>query len=68
MSLNCSDSDIAYAIKSIRTTGGCIDDADIIEAVLEEDGKQYLPLIEMDLATVEVADDLKKMIWQRSLR
>jgi len=65
MSLNPAD--IAYAIKSIRTTGGCIDDADIIHAVLEEDGKRYLPLIEMGLATVEVADDLEKMIWQRSL-
>jgi hypothetical protein len=65
--MSLDPSDIAYAIKSIRTTGGCIHDAEIIHAALEEEGQEYLSFIEMGLATTEMADDLEKMIWQKNL-
>lgn len=55
--------DIAYALNSIRKTGGCIHDADILEALLEKDALPYLDTIRNGSATARTADELERMIW-----
>lgn len=55
--------DIAYALHSIRTTGGCCHDADILEALLEEDALPYLDAIRKGMSTAQAADELERMVW-----
>lgn len=61
-------SDIAYALHSIRTTGGRVQDADILEALLEEEAKPYLPSIRNGMATAQTAAELEKMVWGKAHR
>lgn len=59
--------DIAWALKSIRTTGGCCQDGDIMEALLEEDAKPYLESIRNGTATAQAADELERMVWGNAI-
>lgn len=54
--------DIAYALHSIRTTGGTTRDADLLETVYGSEVREHLDAIRKGMATESVSDMLERMV------
>lgn len=53
--------DIAYALNSIRSTGGSVQDAEVIKFALGSDAKPYLHDIRCGMANASTADKLEAL-------